>query len=90
MKKFVILASAVVLTISAATAAYVFSHDPSSGLFEANIEALTDGEYDYSNGYPFSLQCNVSLGGLKRCKATVVTCQGGGSGCNERPCPMHR
>ena len=50
MKKFVILASAVVLTISAATAAYVFSHDPSSGLFEANIEALTDGEYDYSNG----------------------------------------
>lgn len=88
MKKLIILASTIVLTASAATAAYVCSQK-SSDLFEANVAALTKGEYDYKDGFPYSFQCNVSLGGLKRCKVTVITCQGGGSGCNERKCPMH-
>ncbi len=43
MKKVMILVSAIVLTASATTAAYVFSQK-SSGLFEANVEALTSGE----------------------------------------------
>ena len=43
MKKVMILVSAIALTASAATAAYVFSQK-SSGLFEANVEALTSGE----------------------------------------------
>ena len=43
MKKVMILLSAIVLTASATTAAYVFSQK-SSGLFEANVEALTNGE----------------------------------------------
>ena len=89
MKKLIILASTIVLTASAATAAYVYSQKSSSDLFEANVAALTRGEYDYKDGFPYSFQCNVSLGGLKRCKVTVITCQGGGSGCNERKCPMH-
>lgn len=60
-------------------------------ILEANVEALTSGEgnYDYPDGYPYSVKCNVSLGGLRKCQATVITCQGGGSGCNERPCPVH-
>lgn len=87
-EKIIIWASIIVLTASAATAAYVCSQK-SSDLFEANVAALTKGEYDYKDGFPYSFQCNVSLGGLKRCKVTVITCQGGGSGCNERKCPMH-
>ena len=43
MKKLIILVSAIVLTASAATAAYVCSQK-SSDLFEANVEALTSGE----------------------------------------------
>ncbi len=43
MKKLIILASTIVLTASAATAAYVCSQK-SSDLFEANVEALTSGE----------------------------------------------
>lgn len=43
MKKVMILVSAIVLTASAATAAYVCSQK-SSGLFEANVEALTSSE----------------------------------------------
>ncbi len=45
MKKIVFLALTIVLTISAAIAAYVFSRNPSSDLFEANVEALADTEY---------------------------------------------
>lgn len=44
MKKVMILVSAIVLTASAATAAYVYSQKSSSDLFEANVEALTSGE----------------------------------------------
>ncbi len=43
MKKLMILVSAIVLTASAATAAYVYSQK-SSDLFDANVAALTSGE----------------------------------------------
>lgn len=68
---------------------------PMSNLVKANIEALADGEssYEYPDGFPFSFECGVKIGegfwGDKTCSVTVVTCQGGGSGCNSRPCPVH-
>lgn len=49
-----ILVSAIVLTASAATAAYVYSQK-SSDLFDANVAALTRGEYDYKDGFPLML-----------------------------------
>lgn len=50
MKKVMILVSAIVLTASAATAAYVGSQK-SSGLFEANVEALSRQELDNTHMY---------------------------------------
>lgn len=64
MKKVMILLSAIVLTASAATAAYVFSQK-SSGLFEANVAALTDGESYTSWG------CR---GGISVCEAECGVC----------------
>ena len=56
-----------------------------------NIEALSDGEssYEYPDGYGYSTTCNVSISKWKRCKVEVITCQGGGNGCNPRNCPTH-
>ena len=93
MKKKIILfaAGAVLLAASAFTFASVNkSDDPMDDLFKANIEALTRNEYDYPDAYPYSFKCKVHLGGIRWCQSTVVTCQGGGAGCNERPCPIHR
>jgi hypothetical protein len=65
----------------------------------ANIEALTtseettSGQYEYPDGYPYISTCNVVVGknlfGVSRCKVDVITCQGGGSGCNSKKCPSH-
>lgn len=62
----------------------------SNSLLLANVEALADGEeYEYPNGYPYSSTCNVSIGKGRRCKVEIITCQGGGSGCNSKKCPVH-
>ncbi len=69
----------------------------------ANIEALADregggsggstgegnGNYEFPDGAPYETTCGVSLGGLKKCRARIVNCQGGGSGCNRQDCPVH-
>lgn len=94
MKKTVILAAGAALVAAAVSVfAYVNNKENNSAsLLKANVEAMMDNEssgYDYPDGYPYSFICKVSLGGGKKCRATVVMCQGSGTGCNERPCPMH-
>lgn len=62
-----------------------------------NVEALADGSegngFEYPTGAPYTTKCNVAIGkslfGTTRCSATVITCQGGGSGCNSKKCPQH-
>ena len=63
-----------------------------------NIEALTSGEtpggggssYEYPNAYPYSKRCNVETSTRRRCKVTVITCQGSGHGCNSSKCSTHK
>lgn len=65
---------------------------------KANVEALTNDEsgegagFEYPNAFPLTFKCNVKIGsGILggKCSATIVTCQGGGNGCNSRKCPVH-
>lgn len=67
-----------------------------SELALANVEALAQsegGDYEFKDGYPYSTTCNVAIGtgifGTKRCKVEVIVCQGGGTGCNSKKCPVH-
>ncbi|MCM1093925.1 MAG: hypothetical protein NC421_08220 [Lachnospiraceae bacterium] len=59
----------------------------------ANIEAISEdeGDWDYEDGTESGrFECGAPLsnnGG--KCTTMVVTCQGGGSGCNERKCKVH-
>ena len=77
------------VAVSAGIFAYLNSESRSDDMFSANVEALADNEYEYSDGYPFTTICGVAISNSRRCKVTVITCQGGGSGCNSRPCPVH-
>ena len=61
-----------------------------SVLFSENIEALTQGEeFEYPTGCPFNTTCGVRESAGRTCKVKVITCQGGGSGCNSKKCPRH-
>ena len=62
----------------------------SNSLLMQNVETLAQNEggvYEYPDGYPSI--CNVLIGKSKRCKVEVIICQGGGSGCNSKKCPVH-
>lgn len=64
-----------------------------------NVEALTDPEdngtkqFVYPNGYPYDGTCKVAIGkgffGTRRCDNPLISCQGGGVGCNPVDCPIH-
>ena len=88
-KKFFFIAVSAIVAVSAGIFAYLNSESKANEFFEANVEALADNEYEYSDGYPFTTICGVAISNSRRCKVTVITCQGGGSGCNSRPCPVH-
>lgn len=63
-----------------------------SELALANVEALAQnegGNFEYPTGKPYVFACGVKTGVFQHCQAMIVTCQGGGSGCNSRTCPMH-
>ena len=67
-----------------------------SSLIIANIEALSEDEpggYEYPTGKENSFECGATIGEIwgftKTCSFTVITCPGGGSGCNTRPCSEH-
>lgn len=95
MKKKVLFAAGAMIIAAAVSVAVCMNFNQSrhGDLFEQNLDALAKGEqgkYDYPDGYPYTVTCNVSIGDKnKKCKATVVLCQGGGNGCNERLCPAH-
>ena len=60
----------------------------------ANVEALAEGgEYEYPDGAPYSFTCGIATSegfwGENKCARRVVTCQGGGRGCNSSKCPSH-
>ncbi len=76
MKKVMILVSAIVLTASATTAAYVFSQKP-SGIFEANVEALTSDEAA-PDGSAMSYVCKYigCCGGDDKCFSGSVSIKG--------------
>ena len=88
-KKFFFIAVSAIVAVSAGIFAYLNSESRSDDMFSANVEALADNEYEYSDGYPFTTICGVAISNSRRCKVIVITCQGGGSGCNSRPCPVH-
>ena len=98
MKKKILmpLLGAVVLGMSA-YAGYrtydAYNGASESDLLLADAEALAtsgEGSYEYPDGYQVIFDCGVSLGGLKKCRAKIVTCPGGGSECDTRKCPVHR
>ena len=65
-----------------------------------NVEAIAQnengngGNYEYPDGYPYSVTCNVKISDgtffNEYCSVIVITCQAGGSGCNSKKCPIHR
>lgn len=61
----------------------------------ANIEALTSNEpggggYEYPDGYPYTVKCGVKISTFSKCQVQIITCQGGGNGCNSKKCPTHK
>ena len=101
--KFIIISTIIALALTGLIVEINSNHEYElSELQLANIEALSQSEseggsggFEYPNGYPFTTICNVAIGTggifntVQRCKVTVITCQGGGSGCNSKPCPVH-
>lgn len=62
---------------------------------KANIEALTSGEpggggFEYPTGFPYTSECKVKNGTFSKCRVEIITCQGGGNGCNSKKCPVHK
>lgn len=97
MQKFLLIVC--VCLLGASTCWISVISDTDDDLFLKNVEALADEEngngglFEYPDGFPYSFTCNVKTGeGIifdDYCSATVVTCQGGGRGCNSRRCPVH-
>ncbi len=93
MKKIMRIA---MVAVVAAVAGYgIYETQTGSAMSEfalANVEALAQNEgsnFEYPTGKPYVFACGVKTGVFQHCQAMIVTCQGGGSGCNSRTCPMH-
>ena len=58
-----------------------------------NIEALASGEIpggDNNKRQAYPAICGAAIPGTKKtCQATIITCQGTGTGCSPRNCPTH-
>lgn len=89
MKKSLI---AVTVVAAVGLSAYLgLRPDPTSSLTElllANTEALSNDEYDYSTGKENRFHCGGPVASGS-CQFMVVSCEGGGAGCNVRRCPVH-
>lgn len=60
----------------------------------ANVEALSNDEYEYSNGKEHTFECGAYIsstwwGKTITCTFVVITCPAGGEGCNPRTCKNH-
>ncbi len=94
MKKNLIFTACILSIIAISSVATFKSLIPNieqtSELLSENAEALTNGEeFEYPTGYPFSSRCGVKISRWQKCSVMVITCQGGGSGCNSKKCPTH-
>lgn len=70
--------------------------DNMSSLLIDNIEALSEGDdntshtWDYPDGIESGrYECGARFPDGKKCTYKVTSCQGGGKGCNTRPCNVH-
>lgn len=92
MKK--ILISAAVIVVLLTSLVTVKTNNGLNAIAQQNIEAIAQNEhgiYDYPDGYAIVTKCGVSLGSwYDKCTATIVICAGGGAGCNEKQCPVHK
>lgn len=73
---------------------YLQNHTENPLLME-NVEALTNNEGGSSSWvYPDGIEsgkfsCGARLANGSKCSFIVITCTGGGKGCNPRPCNIH-
>ena len=91
MKKVILCSFVVALAVGV----HLRTSDKNDGmsLFSSNVEALASGEggqYDYPDGYAYTTICGVQISKGKKCKVEIITCQGGGNGCNTKSCPTHK
>ena len=64
------------------------NNSSASDILLANAEALSNNEYDYSTGKENRFHCGGPVASGS-CQFMVVSCEGGGAGCNVRRCPVH-
>lgn len=93
MKKLITLCTAAVAIVLGYGSMNAYKTVENNNLLAENVEALSQEtetkDFEYPNGYPYRSICNVQIGKNQRCKVEVITCQGGGSGCNSKKCPVH-
>ena len=59
------------------------------------MNTLASGEggkqFDFPTAFPMSTTCNtpIDVQGKKECGASIVSCRGSGTGCNEVKCSLH-
>lgn len=100
-KKLIGIIAVVVIIVVAGYNVYAIQNSHNnvqlSELILANIEGLAyaegsgeTGQYEYPDGYPYTSTCNVRISKWRKCKVELIICQGGGSGCNSKNCPVHK
>ena len=91
---------AIMAAVAVVTVSTINANTPElSDLMSQNIEALTQDETGVGGGsadhnlerYAVSGTCNVPLNdkGTRKCKVTIISCQGRGYGCTPQRCPLH-
>ena len=102
MKNKIIVAAGAVFLASVVSATVYRNYEKNSkdAFLRANVEALSqdesgaDGNY-FPNSVPMPVTtCGVPIGtniwgNPVGCTSTIVLCQGSGSGCTQRLCPLH-
>lgn len=95
MKKVILGSLVLLMAVFAVVISQEKTFKAETAVLQDNIEALTgfEEEFEFPRGYPYPITCKVVVGSFLgipiRCGSTVITCQGGGSGCNAQSCPSH-
>lgn len=95
MKKVILGSLVLLMAVFAVVISQEKTFKAETAVLQDNIEALTgfEEEFEFPHGYPYPITCTVVvdsfLGIPIRCGNKVITCQGGGSGCNAQSCPLH-
>lgn len=88
------IGAAVVCTCAVTIEQHAVGSDTDNEILAKNIEALTGDEITKPWVYPEGVEsgrfeCGGKYPDGKKCTFKVVTCAGGGKGCNPRPCNIH-